>query len=717
MGKYAALAAAVAIATGLSIAAPADAAYKARISKGTLTLTGNGKGEKLQLRLRPGNKNVLQVDVGLNGTSDFSLDRRRFKRIVVNAGGGVDTISIAETFGAFTNTEKTTLNGGPGNDRITGGRYSETYSGGPGDDWLLGKTGGDLFVWTSADGNDRFDGQGGLDVLAASGSGSGDVFDISPVLGRVRIARGADTLDAGTTEIVSVNGLGGDDQITGVSGLAALVTLDLSGGAGVDTLTGGDGADVLSGGPGNDIVRGGVGNDFMLWKTGDGADTADGQDGSDTFAADGSAGVDAFSVLPTGARFALVGPGPALNDVGSTEKLAVRGLGGNDTFTGAIGMAPTGLTAVEVDGGPGNDTLAGTDLGETLRGGDGNDTVDPNRGSDSAFLGTGNDTVQWDPGDGNDTVEGDAGTDRLVFNGSNASENVDFSAVGKKLRFFRDVANVTMTLGGLERADYNALGGTDTIVVNDLSATPVKNVYANLGAGGGGDGAIDQVRVMGTAGADTAVVSPSAGVVNVTGLSAAVHVTSAEPANDDVNVLGLGGADKLSATSGLAVLIGVVLNGGSGADKITGGDGPDLLLGETESDTILGGGGTDLITGGLGGDSLNGQGDADVYTCLTAGDTVVQDGTDTIGACLSLTQLDGGGGIRTHGTLSRPTVFKTVPFGRSGTPPRASLRLYLAGAGLRRRTRQVKVAGVRSVFPTRSTARTRNVWRPSRSFG
>ena len=31
--------------------------------------------------------------------------------------------------------------------------------------------------------------------------------------------------------------------------------------------------------------------------------------------------------------------------------------------------------------------------------------------------------------------------------------------------------------------------------------------------------------------------------------------------------------------------------------------------------------------------------------------------------------LSGGGGIRTHGALARPTVFKTVPFDRSGTPP------------------------------------------------
>ncbi len=31
----------------------------------------------------------------------------------------------------------------------------------------------------------------------------------------------------------------------------------------------------------------------------------------------------------------------------------------------------------------------------------------------------------------------------------------------------------------------------------------------------------------------------------------------------------------------------------------------------------------------------------------------------------------GGGGIRTHGTRERSTVFKTAPINRSGTPPRS----------------------------------------------
>ena len=51
--------------------------------------------------------------------------------------------------------------------------------------------------------------------------------------------------------------------------------------------------------------------------------------------------------------------------------------------------------------------------------------------------------------------------------------------------------------------------------------------------------------------------------------------------------------------------------------------------------------------------------------------------------------LSGGGGIRTHGALARPTVFKTVPFDRSGTPPDGSVGSQQTPATLRRiRTRR-----------------------------
>ena len=43
----------------------------------------------------------------------------------------------------------------------------------------------------------------------------------------------------------------------------------------------------------------------------------------------------------------------------------------------------------------------------------------------------------------------------------------------------------------------------------------------------------------------------------------------------------------------------------------------------------------------------------------------------------------GGGGIRTHETLSRLTVFKTAPFGRSGTPPFPLSKRIRGSCGIR----------------------------------
>ena len=161
-----------------------------------------------------------------------------------------------------------------------------------------------------------------------------------------------------------------------------------------------------------------------------------------------------------------------------------------------------------VDGGPGNDTILGSDASEVLFGGTGNDFVDGNRGNDTAVLGTEDDTFQWDPGDGSDTVEGQAGTDTMRFNGSNGIENFDVSANGGRVRLFRDLGSVTMDLDDLENVDVAALGSNDTITVNDLSGTDVTHLTADLtGIGGTNDGAADNVIVNATNGSDVVVVA------------------------------------------------------------------------------------------------------------------------------------------------------------------------------------------------------------------
>ena len=60
-----------------------------------------------------------------------------------------------------------------------------------------------------------------------------------------------------------------------------------------------------------------------------------------------------------------------------------------------------------------------------------------------------------------------------MFNGANVGENIDISANGGRVRFSRDVGNITMDLNGVEHIQLNALGGADTVTVNDLTGTGV----------------------------------------------------------------------------------------------------------------------------------------------------------------------------------------------------------------------------------------------------
>jgi len=81
-----------------------------------------------------------------------------------------------------------------------------------------------------------------------------------------------------------------------------------------------------------------------------------------------------------------------------------------------------------------------------------------------------------------------------VFNGANINENMDISANGQRVRLSRDVGNVVMDLNGVEHIQVNALGGADTITVNDLTGTDATRVALDLSAptgSGQGDGQPD----------------------------------------------------------------------------------------------------------------------------------------------------------------------------------------------------------------------------------
>ena len=249
--------------------------------------------------------------------------------------------------------------------------------------------------------------------------------------------------------------------------------VDIKGSSAANELRVGGAVKISGIGAAVNVLRAQAANDKLNLDPGAGSDrvTVDGTAGNDTI------GVAASAVAP---HIAVSGgPGGLPIDVVNSEALAVESLAGNDTLNAGLGLAA--LTQLTLDGGAGNDTINGGDGNDTLRGGTENDAIDGNRGDDTGLLGAGDDSFTWDPGDGSDKVEGEAGTDTMVFNGAGVAENFDFSANGNRLKFFRNVANITMDVDDTERVDLRALGGIDNTVVNDLSATDVKNIELDLG--------------------------------------------------------------------------------------------------------------------------------------------------------------------------------------------------------------------------------------------
>lgn len=243
----------------------------------------------------------------------------------------------------------------------------------------------------------------------------------------------------------------------------------------------------------------------------------------------------------------------------------VQGGGGNDDIRVDQSQGAFADETVTIDGGAGDDTLVGGDGADVLIGGSGDDQVNGGRGSDVARLGSGRDTFTWNPGDGSDVVDGEGGRDALQFNGSNAGEQMSVSANGSRVRFTRDVANIVMDLGGIEDLNVAALGGADTLTVNDLTGTALTRANIDLSAtGGGGDAQADTVIANGTGQADHVRVGTAGNDVQVSGLAAQLQIAGSEPANDRLQINTLGGKDAVTVAPEVSQLILPAVDLGAG---------------------------------------------------------------------------------------------------------------------------------------------------------
>jgi Ca2+-binding RTX toxin-like protein len=696
---------------------PAQAAYTAKVQAGTLKVNGDSASDKLSLRLQGGSPSTLQLDVGEDGTADFSFDRNTFTAIDVAADGGDDEIRIDQSGGTFTD-EAITMNGGGGEDRLIGGSGAETFLGGGGDDFVDGNigadtaslgSGADVFQWDPGDGSDVVDGQGGSDVLEFNGSNASEKIGVSANGPRVRFTRdvAAINMDLDGLERINFRALGGTDAVTvddldGTDAKFVDVDLNAGGGGGGDgspdtvtargteqadrvTLSSPGGFATVSGLAAKVLVEGSeTANDNVNIETLGGDDTVisgrevfgpeaynfDGGAGDDTARYNGTAEADQISIARTSAtEVGAFAPLASRLDITAVESLVVSGLDGDDTLAGSNGIAA--LTSLTLDGGDGTDDLRGGDGADLLLGGKGNDHVDGNIGADTAFLGSGDDHFQWDPGDGSDVVEGQSGSDTMDFNGSNANEKIELSANGPRVRLTRDVAAINMDFDGIEAANIQALGGTDTVTVDDLSGTDLDTVDVDLNAiGGTHDGLADRVVANGTDGADRARLVSSDGREAVDGLGALTRVTGGESL-DHLVAATLGGRDEISMAVGVSGTTPFEADGGDGDDTVTysGTAGPDqigLALNAGDASTFVPGGGTavldtapsveSLVVRGLGGDDVIGAGNG-----LPATPQLTIDGgddNDTLSGGSNADLLLGGkGNDHVDGNIGADTAF------------------------------------------------------------
>lgn len=183
----------------------------------TWTITGTSGPDNIAVTY---NDTTRAFDYFLNNVLIQSRPAAGLRKLVINGGAGDDVITVSGT-----RAVPATLNGGDGNDILTGGIGNDVINGGNGNDTLDGGAG-----------KDQISGGAGADTITGGA--------------------GADT----------IHGNDGNDNING--------------GAGDDTLYGDAGDDTLQGGDGNDRVFGGSGNDTLLG--GAGRDRIDGGRGSDT---------------------------------------------------------------------------------------------------------------------------------------------------------------------------------------------------------------------------------------------------------------------------------------------------------------------------------------------------------------------------------------------------------------------------------------------------
>jgi Ca2+-binding RTX toxin-like protein len=277
------------------------------------------------------------------------------------------------------------------------------------------------------------------------------------------------------------------------------------------------------------------------------------------------------------------------------------------------------IATLNLDGADDNETVsvAGGLLVHTSTGGDLNSVSDWNSSmdGDQTLPADGTFTVVVNGGDGNDsltmlakkteiasaTLDGQAGDD--VLTGTDTSDSLDGGDGNDRV------------VGGKGTDKMSGGAGNDTLVWNNGDGSDIIN----------GDAGNDGVEVNGspTLG-DVFALDADAGRITFQRTNLVPFALDTSTERFQVN--GLGGTDAVSANAGVGALTLLSVDGGAGADTITGSDGPDLILGGEGNDVLNGGGGDDRIVGDRGSDTMSGGAGDDTLVWNNGDGTDVMNG-------------------------------------------------------------------------------------------
>jgi len=505
------------------------------------------------------------------------------KNLVLDGGLGNDTLTGGDG--------RDSIIGGIGHDSLSGGAGADVLHGDVGNDTLLGGTGSDILYGGNdndfidgGSGRDRSFGEGGDDLILA---GEG-------ILG--------DNLDGGTGNDTLIGGQGLDKLIGGNDAdilIGGDLIDDLDGGAGDDTLIGEHGRDILRGGPDNDVLYAYLANQYreeIALATGVSlpavvplSDTDIDRERDDVIKPikdDLELVVQKInaSLLYSPAHFATLTTLLAQStlsgqdwhtleqilrtsgvltesqwlafqlrvldpdiEVGATVEQRVQ------TWTDYFVQIYSGLLDQsllipdDLDGQGGNDQLFGSPFNDNLAGGSGNDTI---------FHSSGNDTVSGGTSSDDNDVYAFSGTEQddvitASLTSSGGGNLVGIVTFGNQPPLTGTLNAATLAELDIEALGVFGLGGNDTITVRF------------------GNQATYKIYIDGGAGHDEIDASPVDGL----------------PLQAQATLLGGSGNDTIT--------------GGLSDDLINGGDGDDLIVESSGLDTIIGGADDDrfVLTG------------------------------------------------------------------------------------------------------------------------